>query len=162
MSMDSRNGGPGGVIEIHLTEGVVTRIKEVAKRKRINFDNAVDMCYSTGLSKALELSESWFDNAKKIGSYNAIVQLRASKAEKTLELMNLRSKSVSYKFDGFEEFNRMMGSLISYTGKRAEAKRLQTLLAERGIIFDIGPGEIPELDELNQRYLFRKVRNGQD
>lgn len=147
-------------VDVLLKEDLAKKVKKVALKKRVSFKTALDMCYSVGLERSLRSRDAWNDLAKEQGLYDEIVRARAEKDEKLRRVMDHRSRSVSKKFDGYEGFNNVTTMLISYLGKRAEAVQLKSQLEKKGIKVDISPGEVPNLDVLTRRYLFKDKKNG--
>lgn len=144
-----------GALKVDMGPELVSKIRSIARMEKIGFDEALEHCFMTGFKTAEASLRLWEMRAKDDSIDGRILALRALKYDLLEELMDLRSRSVSEKYRAHEEFDGVTSSLISYLGKRSEAMRLRSLLADRGNIVDIGPGIIPDLDKLTKRYLFK-------
>ena len=143
-------------IETDLSAELRLRIRAVAKKRHISETNVLRLCYAEGVSEAVEIGRIWVNEVEKKGLKDEMETLSTQIAEKNIRLMDISAKCASDNFECFEQFNRVTKNLISYVGKRAEAKRLVALLKDKGVHFDAGPGEIPNIDNLTRRYLFKE------
>jgi len=148
--------GEAGRITVVLDASLLEALRLVARRFRTGIEEAASMCHAEGVRKASEARDSWREQAQREELLHRLDLLRTEKRAMILKLMDLRSEKVAESFDSFEEFNHLSISLLSYAGKRAEAKTLQDLLAKRGVSMDISAGELPDFDEMARKYLFKK------
>jgi hypothetical protein len=154
--MNGDSVGEGGRITVILDDALLKELRQVARRFHIGIEEAASRCHAEGVKKAVEARDSWREQAQWEGLLDRLDSFRSEKRALTQRLMDVRSEKVAESFNSFEEFNHLTTNLISYAGKRAEAKRLQELLAKRGVSMDISPGELPDFEELTRKYLFRK------
>jgi hypothetical protein len=125
---------------------------------KVEEKRAIGQCIAAGISEAERIERMWASEVRERGLEREMEELASQISDKDRRLMDLYSDHAADGFDCYEEFNQVTMKLISYLGKRAQAARLSILLEEKGIHFDLSSTEIPNLDDITRRYLFKKSR----
>lgn len=143
-------------MRLKIERELLGQVRGLAKKRRIRETEALTICFEAGIVEVSKSYEKWIADAKKKGLRKELEDFLMSNVEKIQRLMDLNAKIASDNFESYEMFNSVTTKLIPYLGKRAIAKRLQKTLEERGIHFDISPGEVPNVDDMTRIYLFKK------
>jgi len=147
-------------VEIGLNTELSKMLRELAKGCRISREEAAERGFREGLILAGASEQAWRDLHQKAGVSDEL--MRTSKRINDLR-QQLSSTDTAYaraNFEAFETFNNVGHLLMLYNVFRSDVQNLSKMARDRGIEvnIDLKPTEIPGVQELLDRYLFRRER----
>jgi len=147
-------------VEIGLNTELSKMLRELANGCRISRQEAAERGFREGLILAGASEQAWRDLHQKTGVSDEL--MRTSKRINDLR-QQLSSTDTAYaraNFEAFETFNTVGHLLMIYNVFRSDVQSLSKMARDRGIEvnIDLKPTEIPGVQELLDRYLFRRER----
>jgi phosphoribosylformimino-5-aminoimidazole carboxamide ribonucleotide (ProFAR) isomerase len=142
-------------VELWLDDAAQERVTKAAWGMKVRRTKAVELLLVRGLRQMEQAAEKWEAQGAD-GTLDKLKELQAEKEDLVRELMEVEGRMSSFDFAVYEEFKAMSDVLIVYSGRRAQAKLLESQLESRGLFFDLSPGKAPNYDELATKYLYRK------
>lgn len=129
-------------------------LSKIAWSLRKRRSTAATFLFERGLTAMEQSARSW-EGPDNEGTLRQLEVIRSDTADTIRELMDIEGKIASFGFAVFEAYRGMSNALMAYSGKKAKAERLVSILRERGIAYDLTPGLAPNYDRLASEYLFR-------
>jgi len=147
-------------VEIGMNKELGKVLTKLAKDLRISREEAAERGFREGLILASAGEQAWRNLNQNAGISDELA--RTSKRIQNLR-QQLSSTDTAYaraNFEAFETFNTVGHLLMIYNVFKADVQSLSKMARDRGIEvnIDLKPTEIPGIQELLDRYLFRRER----
>ncbi len=148
-------------IEVRLGKDLATLLKRVSKASGISLQASAEWAFAKGLVLSMEVKQSLEERmSHREGLEAELVMVRKRVNELRSQLSTVETAYAVTNFNAFEAFNNVGGMLMLYNVFRADLLSLCKEARSRGLKVEIDPSstEVPRIEELLNRYLFRREK----